>query len=77
MGPITFLEDCSHWNGDFFSVLGKKSEMIFQLHAGIKNKWPELETPSRYGLWKMVDKLHTLKGLQDRWPIAIEIMKSV
>ena len=63
---------------DFFLCLGKEKGEDFQTSCrGFKNKWPEVEPPSRYGLWKMVDKFHTFKTLQNRWPIASEWMKSV
>ena len=54
-----------------FLCLGKeKGEDYPSLCEEFKNKLPKVEPPSRYGLWKMVDKLCTFKTLQDRRPIC-------
>ena len=53
MGSITFLEECAHWNREFFSVFGKKTEKIFHFMSGIQNKWPQLEPPSK--VWSLED----------------------
>ena len=61
-----------------FHCLGKeKGEDFLTSYQGFKNKWPEVEPSSRYGLWNMVDKLKIYKTLQGRWPISNGGMKSV
>ena len=56
---------------ELFLCLGKeKGEDFPSLCEEFKNKLPKVEPPSRYGLWKMVDKLCTFKTLQDRRPIC-------
>ena len=43
-----------------FHCLGKeKGEDFLSLCEEFKNTLLKVEPPSRYGLWKMVDKLHT------------------
>ena len=54
-----------------FLCLGKeKGEDFPSLCDEFKNKLPKVESPSRYGLWKMIDKLCTFKTLHDRRPIC-------
>ena len=54
-----------------FLCLGKEKEEDFlSLCEEFMNKLPKVEPPSRYGLWKMVDKLCTFKTPHDRRPIC-------
>ena len=61
-----------------FLCLGKEKREEFPTSCqGFKNKWPEAQLPTCNGFWKMIDKLHTFKTMQDRWPIASGGIKSV